>query len=156
MSFLCAKAALSEIADLAHSILHEFSHTTGIPATWYECSGFAQKLECCHFNLQWIWLHVVYGWNSLPLSLLAGGAETLTKPRSAIFVKRSRFNFDDGEKWNFRHEFVSDKNAQKCNESALLATHSGLWVANDSVKVEWEYPRACADKSEVGSQEIPT
>jgi hypothetical protein len=156
MSLLCAKAALSEIADLAHNILHEFSHTTGIPATWYECSGFFQKLECCHFYLQWIWLHVVYGMNSLPLSLLAGGAETLTKPETANFFKRNPFDFDIGETWRFSHKFVSDKQAQECSDARLSVTHNGLWVGSDSIEVDWEYPRACADRSEVGSQKIQT
>jgi hypothetical protein len=135
MAWLCAKAGLSEIVDIAANLLHEFSHGTGWPETWWECALLWGQFECCHFNLEWMFRHRMYAVHALPLSLLADNA---TSDRMS-----NRFNFDSGVDWSFTFSKTGG-GIDYCDGATMTGVHSDLWTPDHTVKFSWSYPTECA------------
>jgi len=159
----CAKAGLSEIVDLAALLLHEFSHTTGVPATWWECQFLTDNLDCCHFQLGWIFEHRLLAEFGLPLPTMAFCAPQEQFPFDSADAARERFNFGSDEGWSFTFsQLVLDAEGaevdrmDQCAPSSCLGEHGSLWEIKHHLQVTWSYPVECKapDSIASGSEEF--
>jgi hypothetical protein len=155
VSIQCARAALSEIVELASVLLHEIGHTMAIPDTWWECQYLGNKMDCCHFQLEWYFRHRLCAEFALPLPLMADCSEFRKFPSATDGTgERDRFDFDTDEGWEFEYSFnPGGRNFDACEDSFNKGVHASLWTTKHKLTVSWQYPQECeSDDDATGSQ----
>jgi hypothetical protein len=142
VAIYCARAGLAEVMDLAGLLVHEFSHTTGVPATWWECQFLTDNLDCCHFMLAWNFEHRMLAEFGLPLPLMADCSTSQSFPDEG----RDRFDYADGEAWSFTFAFDAGAgdHIDKCDPASFTGAHADLWTLRHRLDVSWDYPSECA------------
>ncbi len=149
LSMCCARAGLAEIVQLAGFLVHEWSHTTGIPYTWAECAGVDigsdGRLRCCHYNLEWAFVHRLTGIQALPLSLLFDLVNTSSnaRPLDESWAQRDRFDFDAGEHW-LKSSTNRLPSEDDCGGAVFAGEHHSLWAYRHQVDTAWTFPSRCA------------
>lgn len=156
-SVMCARSGLSEIVDLVGLLVHEHSHSTGFPATEWECV-FVDYQECCHFELGWSSRHRLMARLGLPLSRLPDMADrqlnnAAEKPTATTKGgTRDWFDFDNNEEWSYKFSFNLAN--YDCDGSWMTGTHTDLWEEKHKLWLAWLYPSGCAAGSHHGGVEV--
>jgi hypothetical protein len=141
---MCARAALTEIVDIAGLLLHEITHTMGTPEDAYECTVNGEAIRCCRYMLSWLFRHRLMAEFGLPLSRAAGCEQIEVFPRTPSGDFRSQFDFDGDEPWSYWYQFTPTT-VGECNASFLRGEHCNLLVPAHGLVAEWLYPKRCAD-----------
>lgn len=140
-SLLCARAALSEIVDIVGLFVHEHSHSTGFPATEWECGAFGRPQECCHFQLGWSSRARLMSRLALPLPRLPDVAES----SSAVFLDRFDFDWDEHVSFTFAFSgstWLGGPGSYDCSGSSMVFDRVSIWDAKAGTTLSWSYPSA--------------
>jgi len=146
IGMLCARAAVTEIAEIAGMMVHETGHLS--PASMWHCQGPFGKYDCCQYAGQFFFASRVRARFGLPASHFPQGG--LTDASSG------RFNVDRditvgtgknaevpvGASGEWQEDFtINDGYTNGCGDGfhSLRAVHCGLLNKNHKVDVSWDF-----------------
>lgn len=139
MGMMCARAALSEIVELAAIILHEWSHSTA--KTWGHChSLIGRGYNCCMFGLEFVFRHFVWA----KLGLAPGHlAQYETADQRRQFYSRDTPSDRDWQKT------LKPASNTSCAGMTLKGEHCSRFDPDHTVKLSSGWPMDCAESSTV-------
>ncbi len=136
----CARAALSELVEMAGSILHEYAHWAGNPKTLWECSVLGAKLDCCHYVLEYYFRNRMWAKHGLVPSLGVNGASNSTYPAT-------RYSSSSG--WSNTLGGLDNN----CTNTGMQVTgsHDNVFNVGQPLSISWKIPSSCSTGSDSGS-----
>ena len=142
IGMLCARCGLSEIIELAATLLHEISHFAGGNglARYWECAVGQTRLDCCRFGLEYMFRNRMWASLALPPGLMVSGATSSSR-------MEGRYN---NRSWSSSLQGVgAGGSGPDCTSFNVRAQHSSILFPHP-VSGTIAIPNGCAS----GSQSI--
>ncbi len=133
LGMCAARAGMTQIVELAGSILHEYGHMLG---RWTHCGGADMRYRCCHYTMELAFRERVRADLALPQTQVFGN--TALSPYRAFndrwgVGRFSRFDYTANDRLS--SDVTLGTSEPNCSPITVRCIHCGFWL--EGRRVEW-------------------